>query len=119
MAFNENTVQRIRGFLQAKNAGFYETKMFGGVCFMVDGKMCCGTHIDKASGEDSLMCRIGEDAYHIALQQDGVTPMEYTGKPMKGYIYVAENGFATARDLAHWLQLCLDFNPLAKSGKKK
>jgi hypothetical protein len=119
MAFNENTVQRIREFFQAKSAAFYEKKMFSGVCFMVDDKMCCGTHIDKTSGEDFLLCRIGDDAYQKALQQDYVIPMEFTGKAMKGYIFVTENGFGSARDLAHWLQLCLDFNPLAKSSKKK
>lgn len=117
MAFNEDTAQRIRGFFQMKDADFYEKKMFSGVCFMVDDKMCCATHIDKISGEDFLLCRIGDAAYEAALLKDHVIPMEFTGKPMKGYVFVTENGFKTVKDLNYWLQLCLDFNPLAKASK--
>jgi hypothetical protein len=119
MAFNENTVQRIREFFQQKNADFYEKKMFSGVVFMVDDKMCCGTHIDKETGEDFLLCRIGEQAYSKALEMENVIPMEFTGKAMKGYVFVTENGHKSAKDLKHWLQLCLDFNPLAKASKKR
>jgi hypothetical protein len=119
MAFNDNTVQRIREFFQQKNVDFYEKKMFSGVCFMVDDKMCCGTHIDKQTGDDFLLCRLGEEAYLKALETEHVVPMEFTGKPMKGYVYVTELGHKSAKDLNYWLQLCLDFNPLAKSSKKK
>lgn len=119
MAFNESTVQRIREFFQQKNANFYEKKMFSGVCFMVDDKMCCGTHIDKKSGDDFLLCRIGDDAYAKAIETDNVVPMEFTGKAMKGYVFVTEAGHKSQKDLNHWLQLCLDFNPLAKASKKK
>lgn len=119
MAFTENTVQRIRAFFQTKNADFYEKKMFSGICFMVDDKMCCGTHIDKQSGEDFLLCRIGEENYEKALQMENVIPMEFTGKPMKGYIFVTENGHSSTKDLYYWLDLCLAFNPIAKSSKKK
>lgn len=119
MAFNGNTVRRIRSFFQEKKADFYEKKMFSGVCFMIDDKMCCGTHIDKNSAEDFLLCRIGEKDYLEALQKEHVIPMEFSGKPMKGYVYVTENGFQNTRDLHYWLQLCLDFNPMARSSKKK
>ena len=119
MAYNEDTIQRIRENFAGKGVDFTEKKMFSGVCFMVDGKMCCGTHIDKTSGEDLLMCRIGEHAYDKALEDSNVIPMEFTGKPMKGYIYVTETGFRNAARLNHWLQLCLDYNPLAKASKKK
>jgi hypothetical protein len=119
MAFNEDTVQRIRKFFQAKDADFYEKKMFSGVCFMVDDKMCCGTHIDKATGDDFLLCRIGEQEYANALQKDNVIPMEFTGKAMKGYIFVTGAGHNNPKNLHYWLQLCLDFNPLAKASKKK
>ncbi len=119
MAFNDNTVQRIREFFQQKDVDFYEKKMFSGVCFMVDDKMCCGTHIDKKTGDDFLLCRLGEEAYLKALEMEHVVPMEFTGKPMKGYVYVTALGHQSAKDLNYWLQLCLDFNPLAKSSKKK
>lgn len=119
MAFNENTVQRIREFFQSKNTDFYEKKMFSGVCFMVNDKMCCGTHIDKETGEDFLLCRIGEDVYANALEMENVIPMEFTGKTMKGYVFVTECGHRSAKDLNYWLELCLDFNPKAKASKKR
>ena len=119
MAFNENTVQRIRDYFQQKDVDFYEKKMFSGVCFMVDDKMCCGTHIDKNTNEDFLLCRIGEEAYGKAIEMNNVIPMEFTGRAMKGYVFVTENGHKNAKDLNYWLQLCLDFNPLAKSSKKQ
>ncbi len=119
MAFNENTAQRIRRFFQQKEVDFYEKKMFSGVCFMVEDKMCCGTHIDKSSGEDFLLCRIGDEAYEKALEIDHVIPMEFTGKAMKGFVFVTENGHQNTKDLAYWLQLCLDYNPLAKASRKK
>jgi hypothetical protein len=119
MAYNENTAQRIRKILQYRNAPFFEKKMFSGIVFMVDEKMCCGTHIDKKTGEDLLLCRIGENAYGEAIVRDDVIPMEFTGKPMKGYVFVTEAGTRQNKDLSYWIQLCLDFNPLAKISKKK
>ena len=118
MAYNEKTAQRLREFFLGKNADFFEKKMFSGVCFMVDNKMCCGTHIDKASGEELLLCRIGEEQYNDALDKPHVIPMNFTGKAMKGYVFVTEQGFAQKKDLYYWLQLCLDFNPKAKASKK-
>lgn len=119
MAYDEKMIDRIRLILADKDVDFAEKKMFSGVCFMVDDKMCFGTHIDKKTGENLLMCRIGEAAYEAALEDPDVTPMEFTGKPMKGYVFVQENGFRDKKGLSRWLQLCLDFNPLAKASKKK
>jgi len=67
MAYNENTLNRIRDFLMNNYVKFSEKKMFSGVCIMVDDKMCCGTHIDKNTEEDLMLCRIGEKAYEKAL----------------------------------------------------
>ncbi len=118
MPYKENLLNRIRETLLEKQVDFSEKKMFSGVCIMVDDKMCCGTHIDKKTGEDVLLCRLGEEASEAALENSNCIPMEFTGKAMKGYVYVTENGFRTRQDLAHWIQLCLDFNPLAKKSKK-
>ena len=118
MAFNEKTAQRIREILLSKGADFTEKKMFSGICFMVDNKMCCGTHIDKKTEEEYLLCRIGEKAYEKALEIDNVIPMDFTGRSMKGYIFVVGEGIKSKKDLSYWLQLCLDFNPLAKASKK-
>ncbi|MFZ7115350.1 MAG: TfoX/Sxy family protein [Bacteroidota bacterium] len=119
MAFNEKTAQRIREILLNKGADFKEKTMFSGICFMVDNKMCCGTHIDKKTNEEYLLCRIGEKAQEKAMEKDNVIPMNFTGKSMKGYIFVVEEGFKSKKDLSYWLQLCLDFNPVAKASKKK
>ena len=119
MAYNELTVQRIRDFFIEKGVGFTEKKMFRGVCFMVNDKMCCATHVDKNSGEDMMLCRIGEPRYEKALEENHVIPMEFTGISMKGYIYVTEQGIKRDKDNHYWLQLCLDYNPFAKASKKK
>ncbi|WNM18704.1 TfoX/Sxy family protein [Flavobacterium capsici] len=119
MAYNEDTVQRIREYFQKKKVDFYEKKMFAGVCFMVDDKMCCGSHIDKKTNQDFLLCRIAPEDYVNALEQENVIPMDFTGKPMKGYIFVTEDGHKTTKELVYWLDLCLKFNPLAKSSKKR
>jgi hypothetical protein len=118
MAYNEEIVSRMKHILILKEIDFFEKKMFGGVCIMVDDKMCCGTHIDKNSGENLLLCRIGESKQTEIEDDVNCIPMEFTGKPMKGFVYILENGFSTNDKLAYWIQLCLDFNPLAKKSKK-
>lgn len=119
MAYNELTLSRMRDILVERNVIFSEKKMFSGVCIMVDEKMCCGTHIDKATNEDLLLCRIGEGEYESALEQNGCIPMEFTGKPMKGYVFITQEGHKSKNQLAYWIDLCLAFNPLAKKTKKK
>lgn len=118
MAYTEEIVTRIKQILLLKEVNFFEKKMFGGICIMVDDKMCCGTHIDKNSGENLLLCRIGETKQLEVENEPNCIPMEFTGKPMKGYVYILENGFRTNEKLAFWIQLCLDFNPIAKKSKK-
>jgi hypothetical protein len=119
MPFDKQIVKRIRLVLDEKGASFSEKQMFSGICFMVAEKMLCGTHIDKKSGESYLLCRVGKEAYETAIERDDCIPMEFTGKAMKGYVFVLESGFRNKRELSYWLQLCLDFNPKAKKSKKK
>lgn len=118
MAYNEQQADRIRTVLYRKDVAFSEKKMFSGICFMVDDKMCCGTHTDKKTGEEMLLCRVGDEAWEMALEQPHCIPMEFTGKSMKGYVFVLEAGCAADKDLDQWLQWCLDFNPKAKKSKK-
>jgi hypothetical protein len=118
MAYQEETLERLRAVLYEKGVDFAEKKMFAGVCIMVDDKMCMGTHIDKKSGEEMLLCRIGDSVYEAALEEPFVVPMNFTGKSMKGYVFVTGGGFKKDKDLKRWVQLCLDFNPLAKRSKK-
>ena len=119
MAYNESLANRTREIIARTHDNIEEKKMFGGLCFMVDDKMLCGTHIDKKSGQNFLLCRIGEKAYESVIERNDCIPMEFTGKTMKGYVFVLEAGFKNKKDLSYWLQLCLDHNPVAKSSKRK
>lgn len=93
--------------------------MIGGCVFMVDDKMLYGTHIDKKYGDSLLMARIGEKACKKNSGKPECLPMDFTGRPMKGYVFVTPDGFDLDEDLAYWIQLALDFNPFAKASKKR
>jgi len=113
MAYDEFLADRIRGVLMRKQVSFEEKKMMGGLCFMVDGKMCVGVEKDK------LMARIDPDIYEQALMRKGCREMDFTGRPMKGFVFVEPEGMDMDYELDYWVQLCLDFNPKAKSSRKK
>lgn len=102
MAYDEGLAQRIREQLQ-EVPNVEEKKMFGGLCFMVQRHMCCGIV------EDKLMARIGPDNYESLLQKNHAQKMDFTGKPMKGMIYVEPGGLQSERDLEFWVDRCLDF----------
>ena len=114
MAYNELLADRIRQILKEKKTGYQEKNMFGGLCFMVDDKMCLGI-----TNKDEFMARIGPDQYEMALQKEGCKEMNFTGRAMKGYVFVEQEAIDMDEDLAYWVQLCLDFNPLAKVSKKR
>lgn len=113
MAYDNYLAERIDRVLNDKKASFLAKNMMGGLCYMVDGKMCVGIV------KDHLMCRIGPDAYEKALAKEGCQPMDFTGRPMNGYVFIAPEAIDLDEQLAYWIQLCLDFNPLAKASKKK
>lgn len=119
MAYDEFMADRVRQILKDKNANFFEKKMFGGLCYMVNDKMACGIMYHKKNETDLLMARIGEEASETALQKEGCHPMDFTGRPMRGYVFVTPDGYDSDEDLEHWIQLCLDFNPFAKASKKR
>lgn len=93
--------------------------MMGGLCFKVDDKMLCGIHIDKKYKDSLLMARIGLDQYGTEIKKEECLPMNFTGRPMKGYIFVTPDGFDTDENLSYWIDRCLAFNPMAKSSKRK
>lgn len=119
MAYNEFIADRIRQIFRERKANFYEKRMMGGLCFMVDDKMCCGIHYSKKKETDLLMARIGIDATEEAMKREGCQPMDFTGRPMKGFVFVTPDGFDLDKDLEYWVDVCLAFNPLAKRSKKK
>lgn len=113
MAYNEQLADRIRLVLQEKNVRYNEKNMFGGICFMVDEKMCLGIV------KEELMARVGPHVLEEVLHKPGAKPMDFTGRPMKGYVFVEPAGLDRDEELAYWVQRCLDFNPEAKASKKK
>ena len=119
MAYDEYTSERIGNILRDKGIEFSERNMMGGRIFFVDDKMLCGIHFDKKYGDQLLMARIGEAAYETVIDKPECLPMSFTGRPMRGYIFVTPEGIDMDDDLASWLQLCLDFNPLAKASPRK
>jgi TfoX/Sxy family transcriptional regulator of competence genes len=113
MAYDEQLADRVRGLFRKRAVPFEEKRMMGGLCFMVNDKMCVG--VDK----ERLMARIDPALYEEALQRKGCVPMDFTGKPMRGFVFVNAEGYAQERDLDSWLKLALEFNPRAKSSKKR
>ena len=102
MSYDEKTAERLRRLLSARS-DVVERKMFGGLCFMVNGGMCCGlTSV-------ALMVRVGKDRYEDALAQPHARPMDFTGRPLTGMVYVAPAGYTSDSALARWVQRGLDF----------
>ena len=111
MAYDEKLAQRVRESLPRRDVE--EKKMMGGLTFMVNGKMCVGV------SKDDLMARIDPDVYESALRKKGCREMNFTGKPMKGFVFVSPKGTGNKKDLKYWLGLALDFNKRAKASKKR
>lgn len=100
MAYNKNLAEKVRGLLQ-RNDGLTEKQMFGGLAFMLNGNMACGV-----VGEE-LMVRVGPDNYQDALEQRYTRPMDFTGRPLKGMVYVEED--AIVADLDDWVSRGVEF----------
>ena len=114
MAFDIKLADRIREHLSKINElKVEEKKMFRGMTFMVNDKMCI-----SVSGEN-LMCRFDPNLQEQVAEKIGFQTMIMKGKEFKGYCYVEPNGFKSKKDFNYWLDLCLDFNKRAKSSKKK
>lgn len=113
MTYNEQLADRVREMIATTENNIVEKRMFGGLCFMVNDKMLAGIESER------MMLRIGPDAYEEALEKDGCTPMDFTGKVMKGYVFVDADALATNKQLAWWIGTALEFNKVAKAAKKK
>ncbi len=112
MAYNEHLADRIRITLAAQE-DIEEKKMMGGLTFMVNGKMCVGIV------KEELMVRLNPDIHDAVIEKNGCREMDFTGKPMKGYVFVASEAIESEKDLKYWLDLALDYNSIAKAAKKK
>jgi len=111
MAYNEKLADRVREALDDVPK-VEEKKMFRGITFMVDDKMCI-----SVSG-DELMLRLDPEMTEQLVEENGTRPMIHGGKHMKGFIYISPERFRNQKELDHWIQLALDYNPIAKSSKK-
>jgi TfoX/Sxy family transcriptional regulator of competence genes len=113
MAYDKYLAERVERALQALNVPFLPKFMFGGVCYMVDDKMCVGVV------KDELMARLDPEITGQALKRKGCRLMDFTGKSMKGFVFVNPEGTDMEKDLESWIRLALEFNPRAKVSKKK
>lgn len=112
MAYNEKLANRIREQL-ADLPNIDEKEMMGGLTFMVNDKMCIGII------KDEIMCRIAPEMQDNLLEKTGCRIMDFTGRPMEGYVMVDDTGMKTQKEFDYWINLCLEFNSKAKSSKKK
>ena len=113
MAYDEQLAERIRRSFDRRKVRFEEKRLMGGLCFLVDSKMCVGVEKDR------LMARIDPEDYDAALRKKGCVPMDFTGRPMRGFVFVNPSGLDTDGELDDWLKLALEFNPKAKASKKR
>ena len=111
MAYDKELAERVRAALRgaamrrvgAGTAPPREIRMFGGLCFTVGGHMCCGV-----AGRD-LVVRVGAARYVEALAEPSTRPMDFTGRPLKGFVYVGPAGCRRAADLTKWIRRALSF----------
>jgi len=102
MPYDENLAKRIESILKSRRE-VTQKKMFGGFCFLLNGNMLCGINGHK------LMVRVGQQNYEFALKQKHVTEMDFTGKPLKGMIYVLPDGMKRKDSLKKWVNMCIEF----------
>ena len=102
MAYNEEIAKRIQQALTLIPENFTEKKMFGGIAFLYQGKMTVGVV------KDELMVRVIENKMESVLQQEHTRPMDFTGKPMKEFVFVSPQGFKSEEQLQHWIEMGLE-----------
>lgn len=112
MGYDAKLALRVRGAL-AKLEGVTEIKMMGGLCFTLNGNMCCGVV------NDDLVVRVGPKGYAKALERPHARPMDFTGRPLRGFVFVAARGTRTDAALARWLGRGIDFASSLPVKKKK
>ena len=113
MAYNEKLADRIREIIAVTHKQVKEKKMFSGLCFMVNDKMCVGVEKER------LMVRLDPAKYDEVIEMEGCKPMDFTGKIMKGFVFVDADTLTTKKKLAYWIDLALEYNKIAKASKKK
>ena len=113
MAYNEQLADMTRELISQTHKNVEEKAMFGGLCFMVNDKMCVGVEKER------LMVRLDPVKYDEVIEMEGCKPMDFTGKIMKGFVFVDADTLTTKKKLAYWIDLALEYNKIAKASKKK
>lgn len=113
MAHDPEFAQRIEAVFTSLGVEYEAKKMFGGICYLVDGKMCVGEQSDR------LMVRYDHALDEQILSRPGARAMDFTGKPMRGYAFVDRSHLADDRVLADWIDVALSFNKKAKASRKR
>lgn len=113
MAYNQKLADRVREIIAETHDNVEEKSMFGGRCFMVNDKMCVGVEKER------LMVRLDPAKYEEVMQKEGCRPMDFTGRIMKGYVFVDIEVLNTRKKLAYWIALALEFNKTAKASPKR
>ena len=113
MAYSEFLADNISRVLLSKNVTFVEKKMMGGLAFMVDDKMCVGVT------RDDMMVRVDPEIYESVVGTKESREMDFTGRAMRGFLFVGPAGTEDDMTLTYWIDLALEYNPRAKSSKKK
>jgi TfoX/Sxy family transcriptional regulator of competence genes len=115
MAYDAYLVERVRRIFSERYVEAEERRMMGGLCFMVDDKMCVCVK------DANLMARIGPDLYEEALQQEGIEPVGggEKRKPMTGFVMISPEAIDLDEQLESWVEKCLAYNPIAQSSKQK
>jgi TfoX/Sxy family transcriptional regulator of competence genes len=113
MTFDETLANRVREMIHETHTNTEEKRMFGGLCFMVNNKMCVGVESGR------LMVRFDPSLTDQLMEKEGVHPMDFTTKVMKGYAFVDIGVLRTKKQLAYWLGLALAYNAIAKTSPKK
>jgi len=104
MAYDSKLAARIRAIIvKAGRKGVTEKEMFGGIAFLLDGKMFIGL------ANNQLMVRVGPDRHDEALARPHVRPMDFTGRPMRGFVFVDPPGYASPASLARWIRRGVDY----------
>ena len=111
MAYSERLANMTRELISQTQKNVKEKAMFGGLCFMVNDKMCVGVEKDR------LMVRLDPAKFDEVMEKEGCKPMDFTGKVMKGFVFVDAGVLNTKKKLDYWINLAIEYNRIAKASK--
>jgi TfoX/Sxy family transcriptional regulator of competence genes len=110
MVYNEQLASKTRAIL-SRRKGFGEKKMFGGIAYLINGNMCCGVL------KDDLVVRVGPEKYEEVIAMPGARPMDFTGRQIKGFVYVDSKGWSKSAALKKWVEMGVNYASLLPKKK--